>query len=211
MPEATISPAAMRIVKLLVGKPPLTVAQMIDDAGVTRTAITEQLNELVAGGFVERTIQRLPGRGRPRHLFSATSAALLLLFASNQRLVVPAIWKAIDEIGGRDLIGKVLRRVTGQMVAHYRPLISGETPQERLRQLTQLLTDEGHLVEIAEDGQGTLTMRKRSCPFISMFEEMRTVCDVDLDVMSAVVGARVERTSCRHDGAPCCTFELAGK
>jgi predicted ArsR family transcriptional regulator len=201
----------MRIVKLLIGKPPLTVAQMMDDAGVTRTAITEQLDELVATGFVERTIQRLPGRGRPRHLYSTTTAAMLLLFASNQRLVVPAIWKALDELGGHDLIGKVLRRVTRQLIEHYRPLVSGETPQERLRQMTQLLTEEGHLVEIVEDGQGTLTMRKRSCPFISMYEEMRSVCDVDLDLMSAIVGARVERTSCRHDGAPCCTFELAVK
>jgi DeoR family transcriptional regulator, suf operon transcriptional repressor len=209
MSEATVSPAAMRIVKLLVGKPPLTVAQMMDGAGVTRTAITEQLNELVAGGFVDRTIEKLTGRGRPRHRYSATTAALLLLFASNQRLVVPAIWKAIDEIGGHDLIGQVLRRVTGQMVEHYRPLVSGQTPRDRLRHLTQLLTDEGHLVELVEDGHGVLTMHKRSCPFISMFEEMRTVCDVDLEVMSAVVGARVVRTSCRHDGAPCCTFELA--
>ena len=210
MPEATVSPAAMRIVRLLVGNRPLTVADIMDTAGVTRTAITEQLNELVAGGFVDRAIERLPGRGRPRQLYSATSAALLLLFASNQRLVVPAIWKAIDELGGRDLVRKVLRRVTQQMVEHYRPRISAKTPPERLRQMTQLLTEEGHLVEIAEDDAGTLVMRKRSCPFISMFEEMRAVCDVDLDLMSAVVGAPVKRTACRHDGAPCCTFELAG-
>ena len=94
----------MRIVKILVGKPPQTVGQMMDETGVTRTAITEQLAELISGGFVERTIEKLPGRGRPRHLYSTTTAALLLLFASNQRLVVPAIWKAIDELGGRELL-----------------------------------------------------------------------------------------------------------
>jgi predicted ArsR family transcriptional regulator len=200
----------MRIARLLVGNRPLTVADIMNAAGVTRTAVTEQLNDLVAGGFVERSIERLPGRGRPRHLYSATNAALLLLFASNQRLLVPAIWKAIDELGGRDLMRKVLRRVTQQMVEHYRPRISAKTPAERLRQMTQLLTSEGHLVEIVEDDQGTLVMRKRSCPFISMFEEMRAVCDVDLELMSGVVGAPVKRTACRHDGAPCCTFELAG-
>ena len=210
MPEATVSPAAMRIVRLLVGNPPLTVAEIVDTAGVTRTAVTEQLNDLVAGGFVERSIERLPGRGRPRHLYSATHAALLLLFASNQRLVVPAVWKAIDELGGRDLVRKVLRRVAQQMVEHYRPRVSGRTPSERLREMTDLLTAEGHLVEIVEDDDGALVMRKRSCPFISMFEEMRTVCDVDLELMSAVVGAAVKRTACRHDGAPCCTFQLAG-
>ena len=101
--DATISPAGLRIMKLLVGNPPQTVAELIRAAGVTRTAVTEQLNELVAAGFVERDTQRLPGRGRPRHLYRATDAALVLLFASNQRLVVPAIWRAILDVGGEEL------------------------------------------------------------------------------------------------------------
>ena len=95
------------------------------------------------------------------------------------------------------------------MVEHYKPLVSGRHTVERFRQMTQILAEEGHLVNLTEDRHGVLTMHKRSCPFISMFEEMRTVCDVDLDVMSAVVGVRVERTTSRHDGAPCCTFALA--
>src|SRR3972149_778842 len=100
MADAIVSAAGMRVIRLLVGAAPPTVFDLMDATGVTRTAITEQLNELVAGGFVERTVERLPGRGRPRHLYRATSAALLLLFASNQRLVVPAIWRAIGGIGG---------------------------------------------------------------------------------------------------------------
>ena len=101
--EAAVTAAGMRIVKLLVGNPPQTVSDLIETTNVTRTAVTEQLNELAAAGFVERTVERLPGRGRPRHLYQATPAALLLLFASNQRLVVPAIWQAIDELGGEKL------------------------------------------------------------------------------------------------------------
>lgn len=207
--EATVTPAAMRIVRLLVGSPPLTVAEIMESAGLTRTAITEQISDLLAAGFVERSVERYSGRGRPRHRYAATTAALLLLFASNQRLVAPAVWQAIHEVGGRDLLRKVLRRVTQRMVEHYRPQVSAKTPQERLRQMTQLLTQEGHLVEIVEDPDGALVFRRRSCPFISMFEEMRAVCDVDLDLISTIVGTRVKRTACRHDGAPCCTFELA--
>ena len=95
MSHVTISTAGLRVMKLLVGNPPQTISELIRAAGVTRTAVTEQLNELVAAGFVERDTERLPGRGRPRHLYKATQAALVLLFASNQRLVVPAIWKAM--------------------------------------------------------------------------------------------------------------------
>lgn len=207
-PEATVSAAGMRVVRLLVGNPPQTVAQMIRATGVTRTAVTEQLNELVAAGFVDRTTERLPGRGRPRHLYSATQAALLLLFASNQRLVVPALWRAIDQVGGVDLTQKVLDCVSEDLAEHYRRRITGTTPAERLQQMRQLLEEEGCIVEVDADEEGQLSMRRRSCPFISMFEESRSVCQVDKRVLSLVVGAPVEQKTCRHDGAPCCTFEL---
>ena len=107
------------MIKLLVGHPPRTVAELIDATGVTRTAVTEQLNEMVAAGFVEQTTEKLPGRGRPRHLFSATKAALVLLFANNQQLVVPAIWKAINTIGGEKLTKQVLRSVGRSLAQHY--------------------------------------------------------------------------------------------
>ena len=57
-PEAAVSAAGMRIIRLLVGCPPKSIAELIDATEVTRTAVTEQLSELVAAGFVERTIQR---------------------------------------------------------------------------------------------------------------------------------------------------------
>lgn len=208
-PEATVSTAGMRIVRLLVGNPPKTVAEMIRSTGVTRTAVTEQLNELVAAGFVERTTERLPGRGRPRHLYTATQAALLLLFASNQRLVVPALWRAIDRVGGMDLTQKVLESVSNDLAEYYSRRISGETPEERLQQMRQLLEEEGGIVEVSEDDSGQLLMRRRSCPFISMFEESRAVCRVDKQVLSLVIGVPIEQKTCRHDGAPCCTFELS--
>jgi predicted ArsR family transcriptional regulator len=206
--EATVSAAGMRIVRLLVGNPPQTVAEMIRATGVTRTAVTEQLNELVAAGFVERTTERLPGRGRPRHLYSATRASLLLLFANNQRLVVPAVWRAIDQVGGQELTQKVLAGVSADLAEYYGRRITGTTPEERLQQMRQLLEDEGGIVEVREDEEGQLIMRRRSCPFISMFEESRAVCRVDKQVLSLVVGAPVEQKASRHDGAPCCTFEL---
>lgn len=208
MNEATVSPAGMRIINLLVGNPAQTIATLIKATGVTRTAVTEQLNELIAAGFVERTTERLPGRGRPRHLYAATNAALLLLFASNQRLVVPAIWRAINDVGGQDLARKVLLRASARLADHYKRRIDGRTPRERLRQMTELLRQEGTLVDVAENERGQLVLRKRSCAFISMYEESGAVCGMDQEMMSEIVGAPVRRVACRHEGAPCCSFEL---
>jgi len=208
-PDVTISAAGMRIIRLLVGNPPMTVSEMIGETGVTRTAVTEQLHELVAGGFVDQTSERLPGRGRPRYRYTASHAALLLLFASNQRILVPCIWRAVEEVGGNELTQKVLDRVSKGIAEHYQRRVTGRTPVQRLRQMNDLLNEEGCLVEVDEDSKGQLSLRRRSCPFISMFEESRAVCQVDQRVLALVVGAPVRQTTCRHDGAPCCTFELA--
>jgi DeoR family transcriptional regulator, suf operon transcriptional repressor len=209
MPGATITGAGLRIMKLLVGNPPQTVSGLIRATGVTRTAVTEQLNELVAAGYVERTVERLPGRGRPRHLFTATNASLLGLFPGNQNLVVPATWQAIAEVGGQELVHKVLKRVSRKLADHYSQRITAKDPKQRLQRLIELLRDEGVLADSTDRG-GHAGIRKRSCPFLSMADENHTVCTVDLEMMSTVVGQRITQTACRHNGDACCSFEIEG-
>ena len=209
MADPTVSPAGMRVMKLLVGRPPQAVVDLIDATGVTRTAVTEQLNELVAAGFVQRGTERLSGRGRPRHVYTATNASLMSLFANHHHLVVPAIWRALGELGGDELTGEVLRRVGHELAKHYRHRITARRPRKRLRKFAELLREEGALVEVVEEN-GRLVMHKRSCPFISMLDDNRSVCCVDQAMMAEVVGRPIRRTSYRLEGGFCCTFEVDG-
>jgi predicted ArsR family transcriptional regulator len=133
---------------------------------------------------------------------------LLLLSASNQRLLVPAIWAAIAEICGAELKWKVLRRVGRKMADHYKPRIAGKTARERLVEFAEVLREEGCLVEVEETGNGQMVLHKRSCPFISMFEDSRSVCYVDRELLRLIVRAPVRQTHCRHDGDPCCCFAV---
>ena len=207
MSGATLTAAGMRVMKLLVGNPPQTVSDLIGAAGVTRTAVAEQLNELLAAGLVQRSMERLTGRGRPRHLYQATPAAMMLLFADRQRLVVPAIWQAIRDIGGENMARKILKRVSRALADHYNAQITATRPPERLRQFIELLTAEGGLNEAVEN-DGRWVLHRRSCPFLSMVDEQRSVCFIDREMLSSVVGRPVRQTSCRHEGDPCCTFEI---
>ncbi|MGD0897177.1 MAG: MarR family transcriptional regulator [Thermoguttaceae bacterium] len=207
MAETTISPAGLRIIKLLVGNVPQTITELIEATGVTRTAVTEQLNDLVAAGLVERTVERLAGRGRPRHLFAARPSALALARASNQQLVVPTIWRAIEDQGGGDLLRKVLKRVGRSLAEHYSAQITAKDPKERLQRLIQIFEDEGALIELGHHN-GHLVIRKRSCPFAAMYDDKRTACTIDLEVMTAIVGRPVRRIASRLDGQPSCLFEV---
>jgi predicted ArsR family transcriptional regulator len=207
--RARVSAAGMRVVRLLAGMPPQTVADLIKATGVTRTAVTEQLNELVGAGYLERTTERLSGRGRPRHLYTATDAALMLLFASNQRLLVPAIWQAVNSACDRKTIDRIIAEVSHSLAAHYRGQITAKRPETRLKQMMELMQHEGVLLHVDETEDGELVVHKRSCPFISMYEETGAVCCVDLQMMKEVVGADVVQTACRHKGAACCSFAIA--
>jgi DeoR family transcriptional regulator, suf operon transcriptional repressor len=211
MTHVWISPAALRIIRLLVGQPARSVAELIRATDLTRTAITEQLDELMQAGFVERAVERSPSRGRPRHLYQATNAALVLLFPGNQQLVVPALWRAILDIGGESMTKKVSKRVSRAMAEHYSSQITAKKPRERLRQLIALLAAEGGVADLVETKDGKCLLQKRTCPFVSMIDEQRSVCRVDQEMISAVVGSPVRRTGCRHEGAACCTFEIAAE
>ena len=207
MSAATITAAGMRMIKLLAGQPSRTISELMSETNVTRTAITEQLRELEDAGYVLRTIEPLSGRGRPRHRYSATHAALVLLFASNQQVLVPAIWKAIHSAGGDKLTQKVRHGVRASLLEHYQSRITASDPQDRLAQYIAILEVEGGLVDL-DIKADVISVSKRSCPFISMFETRRNVCTIDLELMSSIAGCPVRQVACRHDGDPCCRFEV---
>ena len=91
----------MQVIKLLVGNPPQTINDLIDVAGVTRTAITERLNELLSAGMVTRSTESGNGRGHPRYVYSLTNAAMEVVFARDHKVAMPAIWQAVRELGER--------------------------------------------------------------------------------------------------------------
>ena len=190
------------------GTPPQTIADLIRATGVTRTAVTEQLNELVAAGL-SRT--RNAAADRPRSAAPPVPGhprrGAVVCRQSTPGRRRPS-GKRSASIGGDELAHKVLKRVSRTLAEYYNSQITAKKPHERLRQLIEQLAAEGGLIEAVEDDQGQLVLCKRSCPFISMVDEERSVCYIDLEMLTAVVGRPVRQTACRHDGAPCCPFEI---
>jgi len=87
-------------------------------------------------------------------------------------------------------------------------MVTESEPKQRLRQMQELLCEEGGLVEISTGKYGQLIMRKRTCPFFVMADEKESICQIDRKMMSLVVGHPVRRVASRHEGEPCCSFEL---
>gem|GEM_PF-488441 len=206
----SISPVGLRIMRLLIGHPPRTMTELIDGIGVTRTAITEQLNGLITSGYIVQTMERLSGRGRPRYLFSATQLALKQLFEGNQDRVVPAIWRALRKHGSPEIIQKVGEEVADELADYFNRQMTAVGPKERLKEFIEIICKGGSLGMYREE-DGDPIFDRLGCPFISMYDGTEILCEIDRMTMTKVVGAEVERIRYRQEGSPCCCFRIKKK
>jgi predicted ArsR family transcriptional regulator len=199
--------AGLRIIRLLIGKPPLTITELVEALNVTRTAITEQVNELVAIGFLEQKIEHNGGRGRPSYRFSATDLAMRKLFEGLQDVIVPSAWRAIRKRLGDNILHQICYDIADDLAESYARQLTASTPKERIREFVSFLARNGRLVECREC-DGNIIIKKFNCPFISMLEDTRTVCYIDQLCMQLLSGEEtsVELTENRLDGLSCCTF-----
>ncbi len=201
----SISESGMRIMRLLIGHPPQTIIQLIDALKITRTAVTEQLRELLSSGYVEQMVEHSGGRGRPRYLFTATILAMQQLFEGNQGIVVPAIWRSLKKNFGDESLDTVYHDVADEIAQQFLDQITSRSPRGRIREFVNILSCCGRLVDCLERKEGA-EIRKFNCPFISMADGLGTLCQIDRLVMQKVIGIPPERVTNRFDGNPCCTF-----
>ncbi len=205
MDSDQISSAGLRILRLLVGREPRTVAQLMAEAGVTRTAVTEQLSELMAAGLVERTTQRTARRGRPCHLYRATAKAIDLLSKSNLRHVLPELFSVLQQRLGREETQRLLECVSRQVAKQYRSRLQSQHLPEKVHELAQLLQEQGILVEVCTR-DGGLVLRQRTCPYAEMVEDRRLACQMEQQILAHALGEPVQLAECRLDGACGCEF-----
>jgi predicted ArsR family transcriptional regulator len=205
--QPLVSGAGLRIIRLLIGKPPQTITELVEALNVTRTAVTEQVNELVAIGFLEQTLEHNGGRGRPCYRFSATDLAMRKLFEGLQDVVVPSAWRAIRKRLGDKILHQICYDIACDLAESYARQLTTSTPKERIHEFVSFLVRNGRLVE-CQECDGNIIIKKFNCPFISMVEDTRTVCYIDQLCMQLLSGEEtsVELTENRLDGQTCCTF-----
>jgi predicted ArsR family transcriptional regulator len=195
--------------RLLIGRPPQTMIDLIDALNVTRTAVTEQLNELLAIGFIEQKQEHYGGRGRPKYYFSATDAAMQHLFEGLQGIVVPSTWRSIRKRFGDETLDSICQDIAADIADIYDRRIISKIPRERLKEFVTIQTNNGRLIEYRENADN-IEVLKFNCPFFSMVDEAKTLCHVDRLTMQMIAGGdvQVEHTESRLEGHPCCTFRL---
>ena len=189
----------------------LRIGQLATGMGVTATAVRQRLNRLMRQGIIERTAAREEetpaGRGRPSHRYRLTVRGQRLA-GDNFGDLAAAMWKEIRAVKDLEMRRGLLERLATTMAAMYEPHISGETADERMESVSQLLKGRG--VPFSVERSGALpVLVAEACPYPGLPEQDRSLCSMERMLFSKLVAQDVRLTGCRLDGANCCTFEMS--
>ena len=192
-----------RVVELL-RRGPTTLDELVNELGLTRTAVRLQLAVLERDGSVERPGVRR-GRTKPAHVYQLTGAAEQRL----SRAYIPVLTQLLHVLSDRlssAEFDSVMRDVGRELLAeHPRPR---GTLRARADAASELLNELGGLTDVSEEGHD-LMIRSHGCPLAAAAVHHPETCNAMESLVSEFVGAAV-RQRCDRTNRPRCRFQIAG-
>ena len=182
---------------------PSTVGDLAVDMGVTATAVRQRLQRLMAEGFIERRTER-KGRGRPNHRYSLTEKGERIAGSNFADLAV-VLWEEVKAVEDPSARRGLVKRIADRFAGLYRNRISGDTLLERMTSMAGLMDEREIPFEVDESGE-LPRLSALACPYPDLAKLDRSVCTMEKNMLSDILGDAVHLTECRLDGAPCCTF-----
>ena len=183
----------------------LSVSELADAMEVTPTAVRQRVVRLLAQNSIQREAIR-HGRGRPRHRYWLTEKGLSLTGSNFTDLAV-TLWQEIRQSGDTEVHRETLRRIARALASGYANQIQGETPEERMRSLAELLNERRIPVSVETQGGQGPVLTEHACPYPKLAEQDQGICSVERMMFSELLGQNVELTQCRLQGGSDCRFQ----
>lgn len=182
-----------------------TVEELAAAAGVSPVTVRHHLNSLQAEALLNaRSVRRKVGR--PYYVYSLTEKGHELFPHKYARLST----RLLDELKARfpkevvnDIFVGVVRRIVTDQQTHFEQMGF----EQKLDYLVTLLGKEGFLARWEKDGDD-YHLIEYSCPYVAVGLEHREVCNLDTNLIIAVLGDNVKQHSCMLAGDSCCQFTV---
>jgi predicted ArsR family transcriptional regulator len=206
-PQDTSTPAG-QILEYLLRNGPASIKELEHAAGVTATAVRQQLASLTTEGLVAMSKDR-QGVGRPRNLYQLTERSHSLFACYCDELALDLIGELL-ETEGTDKLRYLLNRVGVKLAGQYRRQIRGDAMGDRVRDLSALLDRRGIRVDF-EHSDDVIVLREYNCPYHDLASVHRDVCEMERNAFSLALGAEVTLGNCIQDGHHSCQFMVSSR
>jgi predicted ArsR family transcriptional regulator len=191
------------ILNFLRRRGPARIGDLVEETGVTATAVRQRLQRLMSDGLIQRHVERI-GRGRPNHRYALTDKGESEAGDNFSDLAI-VLWEEIRAVEDPEIRRGLLKRIADRFVARYRDQVDGETLTERMASLVGLM--DRREVPFEVEGSAELpVLTALACPYPDLAKLDRSVCTMEKLMLSEALGESMRLSACRLDGAPCCTF-----
>ena len=184
---------------------PATLDDLVNELGLTRTAVRLQLAVLERDGSVVRRGMRR-GRTKPAHVYELTTQAEQRL----SRAYIPVLTQLLHVLAARLSSAEfdaVMRDVGRELLA-CQPRPRGPL-KARAQAASDLLNELGGLTDVSEEGPD-LMIRSHGCPLAAAAIHHPETCNAVESLVTEFVGATV-RQRCDRTDRPRCRFLIAGE
>jgi predicted ArsR family transcriptional regulator len=201
------------LIELLRVRESVGIGDLAEALGVTATAVRQRLDRLTQAGLVGRSIAVNQGhvrhRGRPSHAYSLTEKGRRS-GGDNFRDLAMVLWTEVRGVKEPSVRQGLLSRIASAMAGLYRDDVSGSTARQRLESVATLFRNRNLSCDVgpsADEASPVLpVLTTYSCPYPELAEQDRGICAAERLMLQELVGASVQLSECRLDGASCCRF-----
>lgn len=210
--------ARQQIVRRLKLSGPRSADELATDVSLSHQAVRKHINKLVDAGWVTRLRRVEPsgGVGRPASTYALTAAGEHLFPKAYDELSGGLIAAVLDEFG-REGLRAVLGRIVERRTAELEPGLEGKSLEDRIAALDGVYWDRdpwfrrvgGESFEApagpTDEAEGFVEM---NCPYLSAAMAHPEVCSCTVNILSRLLGRRVERERSFQAGDGCCLFRV---
>ncbi len=185
----------------------MTVSGLADQLEVTATAVRQRLTRLMAQEYIERTAT-ISGRGRPRHQYKLTEKGRRKS-GSNFADLAAALWEEVRLVQDPEVRRGLIQRLSHRLSQMYVGQVDGASIRERMEQLGHLFEERHIPFNVGPQGELPI-LTVYACPYPELARDDRSICNMERQMFTEVLGTELNQTECRLDGDACCSFEPEG-
>ncbi|HEX3460095.1 MAG TPA: ArsR family transcriptional regulator [Acidimicrobiales bacterium] len=179
---------------------------LVDELGITVTAVRQQLDRLRQDGLVIHR-QEPEGRGRPAHIYELAPAAEEFFPKRYGDLTN----ELLGYLGGPDSddVAELFEQRRQRRLQDARVRLADLSLDGKVRELTRILDEDGYLADVEDTEDGGWRIVEHNCAILSVATGFRQACTSEIRFISdALPEATVARVAHILSGAHVCAYEI---
>jgi predicted ArsR family transcriptional regulator len=189
------------ILGLLKANGQASLAEIAAHLEVSKQGALRHLEALVTDGLVAKGSEPHPGPGRPEHVYQLTPAAAERFPHAHRELVSELV-----RFMSADQLERFFAERSDRLEAGVAPQLEGLSMEEKVRRIGRMAAAGGHMTEVKDNGDGTLSIRHGNCPIADVAASTGHPCHSEQAMYERLLGTEVERTTWLANADPACTY-----